>query len=51
LLMTWASAKQCDAQCEHPLTAPFARFAHRRGAFLFSIASRPPPAMAVFLNR
>jgi hypothetical protein len=48
LLVSWVSGKQGNAVRECPQPAPFARFAHRRGAFLFSIASRPPPAVAAF---
>ncbi len=51
LLTMWVSATQGNAVRECPKPAPFARFVKRRGAFLFSIASRPPPALAVFLNR
>lgn len=51
LVMAWTNAKQSNVKRERPQPAPFSRFAHRRGAFLFSIASRPPPALAVFPNR
>lgn len=51
LLTMWVSAKPGGAVRECLQPVPFARFAERRGAFLFSIASRPPPAMAALLNR
>ncbi|MGA3037562.1 MAG: hypothetical protein ABSE64_08745 [Vulcanimicrobiaceae bacterium] len=51
LLMSWTNAKQSDRERKRPQPAPFARFAKRRGAFLFSIASRPPPVLAAFPNR
>lgn len=51
ILIIWVRANQGSAVREHVQPAPFARFAQRRGAFLFSIASRPPPALAVFPNR
>jgi len=51
LLMAWTNSKQYDAKRERPHRPPFSRFAQRRGAFLFSIASRPPPVPAVFPNR
>jgi len=50
LLLAWACAKQGGGVRVELQPAPYARFAQRRGAFLSSIASRPPPALAVSQN-